>query len=267
MKGSLKRNRLTEIEERVTRLFITGVGTFSIDSEGNLSDDVTDVDYSNGSLRVTCGSGSVMNIGGGMIINSVFSGGNSQIVCGNMSFQSSGSQWTARNMNTGSTMTFDSSFNNIKVNGQRVWSVPTGSAVDTEPSKTFRIKESSICYIELSSAADLTSIPAKFLNKQSLSIVVSGSGTCDLTELTMDLDSLECMVSGSGDIKGSRDFKANILKATIHGSGDITGFVAKKECICKIYGSGDIECYALQGAEKTKTIHGSGDIDIRKVNE
>lgn len=164
-------------------------------------------------------------------------------------------------------MTFDSSFNNIRVNGQRVGSVPTGAAVDAEPSKTFRIKESSICYIELSDAADLISIPVKFLNKKSLSIVVVGSGTCDVSELTMDLDSLECMVSGSGDIRGSLDFKCNILKATIHGSGDITGFFAQKECICKIFGSGDIECYALQGAEKTKTIHGSGDIVIHRVNE
>ena len=92
MRVSPKRSRRTEIEERVTRLFITGTGTFSIDAEGTLSDDVTDVDFTNGSLRVTCGSAAVLNIGGGVIINQVFSGGggNNQIFCGNMSFQQSG---------------------------------------------------------------------------------------------------------------------------------------------------------------------------------
>lgn len=106
-----------------------------------------------------------------------------------------------------------------------------------------------------------------FLDKQSLTIVVNGSGTLNLSDLQMDLKRVECIIQGSGDIKSSGCFKTDILKATINGSGDIRGFVAMKECICTVSGSGDIECYAHQGAEKTKTIHGTGDILIRRVNE
>lgn len=158
----MKRDRLTEINGKVTRLVVSGVGSVSIDDEGYLSDVVTDVDFSNGTLRVKCGSSSVMNLGG-MVMNFNSGGGGSQIVCGNMAFQSSGSQWTVRNMSTNKTMSFDSSFNNITVNGQRLGNTAVVTAQEPNtPSKTFRITDACISYIDLSGDADFSNIPAKF---------------------------------------------------------------------------------------------------------
>lgn len=83
---------------------------------------------------------------------------------------------------------------------------------------------------------------------------ITGSGDITLRGNTGDF---ECKVTGSGDISAF-DFKAERVKATVTGSGDIQVY-ASEEIRAKVPGSGDIEYKGNPKKEDFRTM-GSGDI-------
>lgn len=112
----------------------------------------------------------------------------------------------------------------------------------------------------------------KLTNKDSMDIKVDGSGDIELridcpivkteTHGSGDMSiagesrSVQYETDGSGDVKAS-DLKAEMVKVSIHGSGDIEVY-ASDALDVEISGSGDVH---YRGSPKTtSSIHGSGEL-------
>ena len=94
---------------------------------------------------------------------------------------------------------------------------------------------------------------------------ISLNGSGEVTgNLTLKAEKLKFSVNGSGDMKVAAD--ATAIKAAISGSGDIdiSGKAAEFDAV--VTGSGDVNASQLNATQATANITGSGDIKIHAKN-
>ncbi len=96
------------------------------------------------------------------------------------------------------------------------------------------------------------------------SITLNGSGGVH-TSSVMEADDVNLQLNGSGQI--SADIFSNTLDAAINGSGDIIVNGTTQDLDMEINGSGDFKALGLKSFEADISIAGSGDADIKVLNE
>ena len=104
-----------------------------------------------------------------------------------------------------------------------------------------------------------------FITTASLSSVkIVGSGGVSSKHI-LEVDEIELMVAGSGDIK--LKLTGGTVNAKINGSGDINLEGNAKTLVAGINGSGDIRAGKLEATNAKVKINGSGDVEIHAVDE
>jgi hypothetical protein len=91
---------------------------------------------------------------------------------------------------------------------------------------------------------------------------ITTSGSADITTngIIKNVNEIEFISSGSGDVKASVD--APSVKASGSGSGDIKLSGKTRDFNCKISGSGDVQCSNLQSENTTVSVSGSSDVHV-----
>ncbi len=91
-------------------------------------------------------------------------------------------------------------------------------------------------------------------------IITSGSGDIIGNGTIKSSSQIEFNLSGSGDVEAQAD--APSIKVTGSGSGNIKLAGRTKDFDCRVSGSGDVNCAALQSENANITISGSGDAHV-----
>lgn len=102
------------------------------------------------------------------------------------------------------------------------------------------------------------------VNQYLKGISVIGSGDISMKN-ELNVDELQCSVSGSGDI--SINLNTNKLVLKVSGSGDIKAIGTTNELEAEVKGSGDVEAFELKANIVNAQILGSGDISVYAQNE
>ncbi|MEM8524707.1 MAG: head GIN domain-containing protein [Bacteroidota bacterium] len=97
----------------------------------------------------------------------------------------------------------------------------------------------------------------KFEDLEELDLVISGSGNINLE---FEAEKTSCTLTGSGDMTVVGTTKTQ--KISVTGSGDVSSFdLDTRDCVVRITGSGDCEVSASDNLEVYLT--GSGDVDYK----
>lgn len=99
-------------------------------------------------------------------------------------------------------------------------------------------------------------VTAPTLNK----IITSGSGNIESNGILKSAEQIEFNLSGSGDVNAEVD--APSIKVTGSGSGNIKLVGKTRDFVCKVSGSGDVNCGGLQSENTVINISGSGNAHV-----
>lgn len=122
--------------------------------------------------------------------------------------------------------------------------------VELEPKKSFNVKHKAVVYIPV--------------NQDLKRITMTGSGDI-MQKHTLNVDKLECSVTGSGDVE--INLNANELHLKVTGSGDIEAQGSTKMLNVQVTGSGDVKASKLKALNVLAIVSGSGDIEVYAQNE
>lgn len=235
------------------------------ENEIRCSNDIEKCQINDGCLTITgiCGN-CFMNIGGIQLGNVTFDGGHVQINDDNGTVMRIGDGKSIRVKTNGDIEIENIRRSKLFVDGKQIeYKKNINPKPETiEDKKLYKFKDKLSFKISDITTQGNSSITLNG-NKldRTLDISVSGSGTCKIIDA--NLETLDCNVSGRGDIIGQNTICQN-MKSTVCGTGDVKNFFVLTKFTGRVSGTGDIKVSVADQCQVNKTISGTGDISIKR---